>query len=75
MRKIITAVIALSLTIGGMTLTTSCNKKSDWNCKCTIGSSTNTSIIKDKTRKEAKAECNKSGSLLGVDYDCKLQLL
>ncbi len=74
MKKVITAIVGLALTSGAIAFGGSCNKEQDWNCKCTINGNETTSVIKDKTRKEAKAECDKSGSLLGVDYDCKLSL-
>lgn len=75
MKRIITAFVGASLLVGTISITSSCNKKQDWNCKCTVNGNESTSVIRDKTRKDAKAECNKSGSILGVDYDCKLQLL
>ena len=74
MKQVITAILGLALTSGAVAFGTSCNKEQDWNCKCTVNGNESTSVIRDKTRKEATAECNRSGSVLGVDYDCKLSL-
>ena len=74
MKKILTAITGIALVAGTAAFASSCSKEQDWNCKCTVNGQESTSIIKDKTRKEATAECNKSGSVLGVDYDCKLSL-
>ncbi|HET8572995.1 MAG TPA: hypothetical protein VFL76_03905 [Edaphocola sp.] len=75
MKRIITTTVGLSLLMGTVFVTSSCNKKQDWNCKCTVNGNESTSVIHDETRKDAKAECNKSGSVLGVDYDCHIELL
>lgn len=48
--------------------------KKDWSCECTLGDLTHTSTIKNKTLKAATDECNDSGSILGVDYDCKVNV-
>lgn len=74
MKRIITVFAGLSLAVGATIAGTSCNKEQDWNCKCTVNGNETTTVIRDKTRKEAKAECDKSGSVLGVEYDCDLQL-
>ncbi|RQO29663.1 hypothetical protein DBR32_15505 [Taibaiella sp. KBW10] len=70
------ASVSAALAIFGTTFafTTACNKPKDWNCECTVNGNKSTSVIKDKTYKEAKAECNKSGSLLGVDYNCSISV-
>lgn len=74
MKRIASISAALAIFGSAIAFATSCNKPQDWNCKCTVNGNTNTSIIRDKTYKEAKAECNKSGSMMGVDYDCKITL-
>lgn len=74
MKKLITVIAGAALFSGTTLLFSSCSKEQDWNCKCTVNGNESTTVIKDKTRKEAKAECEKSGSLLGVDYDCNLSL-
>lgn len=74
MKRIITVVAGLGLAVGATIAGTSCNKEQDWNCKCNINGNESTTVIKDKTRKEAKAECDKAGNVLGVQYECNLQL-
>lgn len=74
MKRIITVFAGLSLAAGAIITGTSCNKEQDWNCKCTFNGNESTTVIKDKTRKEAKAECDRSGSFLGAEYNCDLQL-
>lgn len=74
MKKVKLAILGLALTAGTVLVGSSCNKEQDWNCKCTVNGNESTTVIRDKTRKEAKAECDRSGSFLGVDYDCKLSL-
>lgn len=74
MKRIITVVAGLSLAVGATIAGTSCNKEQDWNCKCNVNGNEQTRVIKDKTRKEAKAECDQSGNVLGVQYECKLLL-
>lgn len=48
--------------------------KKDWACECTLGSLSHTSTIKNKSLKDATDECNDSGSILGVDYDCSVKV-
>lgn len=48
--------------------------KKDWTCECTMGSLSHSSTVKNKTLKEATDECNDSGSVLGVDYDCSVKV-
>ncbi|MCY1532603.1 hypothetical protein D9M68_678860 [compost metagenome] len=72
MKRIASITAALAIFGGAIAFGTSCNKPKDWNCECTVNGNTSTSIIRDKTYKEAKAECNRSGSVLGVDYNCKI---
>lgn len=48
--------------------------KKDWACECTAGDLTHTSTIDNKTLKQATDECNDSGSVLGVDYECKVNV-
>lgn len=74
MKKNISKILGFGLIVGALFFTTSCNKKQDWNCVCEINGNKNTTLIKDKTRKEAKADCNNSGSFLGIDYECKISL-
>lgn len=74
MKRIITVFAGLSLAVGATIAGTSCNKEQDWNCKCTVNGNEQTRIIKDKTRKEAKAECDQAGNIMGVQYECNLQL-
>jgi len=75
MKKLLNLSLGLGLLLGITTFGTSCNKKGDWNCKCTVNGNEETYTIHDKKRKDAEAECNKSGSVLGVDYSCKIKYL
>ncbi|MCO4813323.1 MAG: hypothetical protein KC454_01340 [Flavobacteriales bacterium] len=64
------------LLAGAMVLFVSCKK--DWTCSCTLnGSSVGSTTIKDKTKSQAKDECNEgdvSTSLLGfsVVTECEI---
>lgn len=61
------------LFLGSLTLT-SCKK--DWTCECTVFGQTGSDVIKDKTKKDAKAECQKNeddGSAFGIPVNCKLK--
>ena len=61
--------------LSGLTLLTLASCKKDWTCTCTssIGGTT-TTTISDKTKSDAKADCDSSdGSVLGVTVDCELQ--
>ncbi len=74
MKAIATFILSAGMVLGIAGTLSSCSKTQDWNCKCVVNGNESTTIIRDKTRKEAKAECNKSGSILGIDYDCKISL-
>lgn len=48
--------------------------KKGWVCTCTVGNESYSDIIEDKTKSDAKAECDSGdGSLLGVPVECELQ--
>lgn len=49
--------------------------KKNWACDCTAGEFTHTSTIHDETLKNAKDECDSEGSVLGVDYECEVNVL
>jgi hypothetical protein len=53
-------------------LLVSCKK--DWSCECTAGELTHTETINNKTLKDAQDECNDSGTVLGVDYECSVNV-
>lgn len=53
-------------------LLVSCKK--DWACDCKVGDITHTSTLKNKTLKQATEECNDSGEVFGVEYDCKVKV-
>lgn len=53
-------------------LLASCKK--DWTCECTAGSFSNSSTIENKSLKDARDQCNSSGSVLGVDYECSVKV-
>ncbi|WP_124634522.1 hypothetical protein [Taibaiella sp. KBW10] len=72
MKRLASVTVALAVFGSALAFATSCNKPKDWNCECTVNGNKNTSIIRDKTYKEAKAECNKSGSAFGIDYKCNI---
>lgn len=75
MKKVIIAVVGLALTSGAIAFGSSCNKEQDWNCKCKDNAGTEqTYLISDKTRKEAKAECDTKINILGYERECKLSL-
>ena len=64
MKKVFFAVIAVAAL-------TSCKK--DWNCVCTAGSLSSTSVIEDMTKADADAKCNEGdGSAGGITVDCEL---
>ena len=48
--------------------------KKDYTCQCKIGDITHDSKIENVTLKEATDKCNDSGSIFGVDYDCKVNV-
>ncbi|MBS1585524.1 MAG: hypothetical protein JSS82_08240 [Bacteroidetes bacterium] len=53
MKKLSTlALIALAM------IATSCNKKKDWTCTCTVNGSEAVVTLYDQTKKDAKAECS-----------------
>ncbi|HTO38880.1 MAG TPA: hypothetical protein VL021_10680 [Brumimicrobium sp.] len=74
MKKHIRIALGVLFTISIFSFT-SCNKKGDWNCACTVDGNASEYTIHDTKRKDAESECNKHGSLLGVDYDCNLKYL
>ncbi len=75
MKKVITAIAGLALTSGAIVFSNSCSKEQDWNCKCKDNQGNETTdVIRDKTRKEAKAECDSKISILGYERECKLSL-
>ena len=61
-----TLVVAIGVSLA------SCTK--NWACDCTAGELTHTSTIHNKTLKQAKDQCNSEGSVLGVDYECKVNV-
>ena len=48
--------------------------KKDWTCECTAGSLSHTSTIDNATLEEATDKCNDSGTIVGVDYECKVKV-
>lgn len=48
--------------------------KKDWTCQCTAGSITNSSTIYNSSLEDATAECNDEGTVMGVDYECKVNV-
>ncbi|GAA0874967.1 hypothetical protein GCM10009118_13750 [Wandonia haliotis] len=65
MKKVLILVV-----VGGFLV--SCKK--DWACECEAGSLTYTETIENKTLKEAQEQCDDSGSVLGVDYSCEVNV-
>jgi hypothetical protein len=62
--------------LSGLTLLTLASCKKDWTCTCTssIGGGSESSTIADKTKSDAKAECdNGDATAFGVTIDCELQ--
>ena len=56
------AFVALSMSFG------SCKK--DWTCECTYnGSAPSSTVIKDKTKKDAEAACTGTASVGGFTVD------
>ena len=76
MKKVISALAAIAV-FGGVALTaSSCNPSRDWNCKCTDSNgNSQTYLIQDKTRTEAKAECDTKINVGGFTYTCKIEYL
>lgn len=76
MKKVISAIAAVALFGGAAFTTTSCNKERDWNCKCTDSNGNEeTTILRGKTRTEAKAECDKKINILGYTRTCNIDYL
>jgi hypothetical protein len=74
MKKVIISTVSL-LGISSILVFTSCYKEQDWNCVCKDSNGNETTdLIKDKTRKEATAECNSKINILGYERECKLNL-
>jgi len=48
--------------------------KKDYTCECKLGDLTYDDTIKNVTLKEATDKCNNSGSVLGVDYKCNVNV-
>lgn len=59
------------ITIVGAFALTSCKK--DWTCECTAGALSVSNTIKDKSKKDAKKDCETSGNAGLVSYECKLK--
>ncbi|OJV54121.1 MAG: hypothetical protein BGO31_12240 [Bacteroidetes bacterium 43-16] len=75
MRRVITALSGLALAGGTFIFASSCYKEQDWNCVCKDNQGQeSTDLIRDKTRKEAKAECDSKINVLGYERECKLSL-
>lgn len=65
----------LVLVSGTVFFAASCSKEQDWNCKCKDNNGSETTyLIEDKTRKEAKSECDSKINFLGYERECKLSL-
>lgn len=65
MKKVVVAVVAV-LALA------SCTK--DWTCECSLnGTPVGSSTIKDKTKADAKTECESTGSVGAWTYDCEIK--
>jgi hypothetical protein len=59
---------------GAFALLTLAFCKKDWVCTCTVGNESYSDIIQDKSKSDAKAECDSGdGFLLEVPVECGLQ--
>lgn len=74
MKRMISALMGITL-MSGTLIMSSCYKEQDWNCVCKDNQGgESTDLIKDKTRKEAKAECDSKINILGYERECKLSV-
>lgn len=74
MKKMIMVALGL-VTLLLLVFFASCYKEQDWNCVCKDSNGIETTdLIKDRTRKEATAECNSKVNILGYTRECKLNL-
>lgn len=74
MKRVISAITGMAL-MGGMFAMASCYKEQDWNCVCKDNQGQeSTDLIRDKTRKEARAECDSKINVLGYERECTLSL-
>lgn len=74
MKKV--ALIAL-IALGGASVTfTSCSKKKDWTCSCTIAGATGSTPILDKKKSDAESACksleDQGNAMLAGSTSCSL---
>ena len=62
------------LFIGAISLLSLASCKKDWTCVCTSSAGSSSSLIVDKTKSDAEAECNEGdGTVLGYTVECEIQ--
>jgi hypothetical protein len=72
--KKVSALLLVAL-VGSAISFTSCNKKGDWNCKCTIANVESTTVITNQKRNDAKDACDGiqgTARTSGFTADCSL---